>query len=152
MLDESTLKQDMYEMIMEAEGQLRDTPVSAESTLYLCDAVVWGKMNYYTFLGALTEREMKRLEKPIRHRLLKAAKLPKSLSHTVLNLPAGLCGIGWMSWYDRLMKNRVATINKWIGTDTAVGFVLRWALEKLQNRVATPVPVGCSGEVSQYVS
>ena len=39
-----------------------------------------------------------------------------------------------------------------MGTDTPISFVLRWALEKLQNRVATPVPVGCSGEVSQHVS
>ena len=31
-VDKPTLKQDLYEMIMEAEGQLRDTPVSAEST------------------------------------------------------------------------------------------------------------------------
>ena len=50
MLGKSTLKQDMYEMIMETEGQLRDTPASAESALYLYDAVVWGEMINYTFL------------------------------------------------------------------------------------------------------
>ena len=104
-------------------------------------------MNYKAYLGSLRRTEMDELEKGVRHCYLKAAKLPKCVSMKAVSLPANVRGLGWLPWYDRLMKNRVATINKWIGTETSIGYVLRWAMEKVQNRVATEVPVGKCGYV-----
>jgi hypothetical protein len=45
MLGRGTVKQTLTKLVQEAIGQLKEVEVSAESTLYLCDAVVWGKMN-----------------------------------------------------------------------------------------------------------
>jgi len=152
-LGKSVLKKSLTEKIKEAEGQLKNIPVSAESTLYLCDAVVWGHVSYKAFLGALSMAEMNDLERPIRQKYLKAAKLPKVFPIIALNLPANVCGLGWTSWYDRLMKNRVAFINKWINSKTTiVGFVLRWALERMQERIASEKPVGIGGDVTVYVA
>ena len=39
--------------------------MSAESALYLCDPVVWGKMNYYASLGVLIDSETEGLEKAL---------------------------------------------------------------------------------------
>ena len=43
----------------------------------------------------------------------------------VLQLAAGLGGLGWASWYDRLMKMRVASTNKWVVINTLLGFMYR---------------------------
>ena len=94
---------------------------------------------------------MDELEKGVRHCYLKAAKLPKGVSMKAVSLPANVGGLGWLPWYDMLMKNRVATINRWIGTETSIGYVLRWAMGKVQSRVATEVPVGKCGDVGEYV-
>ena len=67
MLGRGTVKQTLTKLVQEAIGQLKEVEVSAESTLYLCDAVVWGKMNYKAYLGALSKTEMEELEKGIRH-------------------------------------------------------------------------------------
>ena len=122
MLAKSTVKNQLEKIVHEAIGQLKEVEVSAESTLYLCDLVVWGKMNYKAYLGSLRRTEMDELEKGVRHCYLKAAKLPKFVSMKAVSLPANVGGLGWLPWYDRLMKNRVATINKWIGTETSIGY------------------------------
>ena len=57
------LKISWKKLVHEAIGQLKEVEVSAESTLYLCDLVVWGKMNYKAYLGSLRRTEMDELEK-----------------------------------------------------------------------------------------
>ena len=74
-----------------------------------------------------------------------------SISLNAMGLPANVGGMGWMSWYDKLMKNRVATVNKWIESKSSVRLVLRWALERVQARVATAQPVAESSRVDAYL-
>ena len=42
---------------------------------------------------------------------------------SVVQLVAGLGGLGWTSWYDRFMKTRVASMNKWVATHKPLGFM-----------------------------
>ena len=116
-------------MVLRLERQMKETPVSAESTLYLSDAVAWGRVSYKAFIGDLNKDDLELLEKKIRYVFLEACRLPKSLSKELVHLAAGLGGLGWTSWYDRLMKMRVTSMLKWVATETPLGFMYRWALE-----------------------
>ena len=124
------LKEELEEMVQRLERQLKEAPVSEESTLYLSDAVVWGRVSYKAFIGDMSRGDLEELEKRIRFVFLKACRLPKSLSKELVHLAAGLGGLGWTSWYDRLMKARVFSLIKWVGTESPLGFMYRWALEQ----------------------
>ena len=150
MLDEDSIKNDLEEMVVKAARQLKKMTVSSDSTLYLCDLVVCGGLNYKVHVVVLNRDEMKQLERRFRHIYLDACALQISVAKT--NLPAGLGGLGWTTWLNRLMKNRVTLLNKMIGTATPMGFVFRWAVEQFHERVASGEPVGSSGRVQGYVS
>lgn len=89
---------------------MRETTVSAKSTLNLCNAVAWGRMSYKAYIGDLKRAQM--LEKIMRHVYLEACNLSTHLSMSIVRLAAGLGGLDWTLWYDRLMKRRVASIKK----------------------------------------
>ena len=130
---------------------MKETPVSAESTLYLSDAVVWGRVSYKAFIGDLNKDDLELLEKRIRYVFLEACRLPKSLSKELVHLAAGLGGLGWTSWYDRLMKMRVSSMLKWVATETPLGFMYRWALEQVQLDCGVEAMEGCGGMVTESI-
>ena len=119
-------------MVQRLERQLKEAPVSEESTLYLSDAVVWGRVSYKAFIGDMSRGDLEELEKRIRFVFLKAYRLPKSLSKEMVHLAAGLGGLGYTSWYDRLMNARVFSLIKWVDTESPLGFMYRWTLEQFQ--------------------
>ena len=59
------LKEELEEMVQRLERQLKEAPVSEESTLYLSDAVVWGRVSYKAFIGDMSRGDLMELEKRI---------------------------------------------------------------------------------------
>ena len=126
MLRKGVLKEELESVVLRFERQMRKTTVIAESTHYLSDAVAWKLVSYKAFIGDLRREDLEKLEKKIRYAFLEACRLPKSISKELVHLAAGLGGLGWTSWYDRLVKARVSSLLKWVATDTPLGFMYRW--------------------------
>ena len=61
------LQEEPASLVTKLEWQMRETTVSAESTLYLCSAVAWVRVSYKAYIGDLTRVEMETLEIRIRH-------------------------------------------------------------------------------------
>ena len=86
MLDKDSLKEDLEAMVAKSARQLKETTVSPDSTLYLCDLVIWGRLNYKAHVGVLNRDEMEQLERRIRHIYLDACALQKSVAKMVVRL------------------------------------------------------------------
>ena len=143
------LKEELKDMVLRLERQIRETPVSAESVLYLSDSVVLGRVSYKAFIGDLSRDELEALEKRVLFVFLEVCQLPKSLSKELVHLAASLGGLGWTSWYDRLMKAMVSSMFKRVATDTPLGFMYRWALEQLQLDIGAGLIAGGDDVVTE---
>ena len=106
---------------------------------YLYDQM-YMKIRHRALFGHLKENDVDSLERKIRPHFLQSLNVA-GLRTKLNQLTPKYGGLGKISWYDKVMSERVNLINIWATSNTIYGIGLRENMRRLQIKSGSEVPV-----------
>ena len=133
-LDEGRLK-GLAVMVKRAVARVDALTLRPGSKWYLLQSVLWGKVQWQLQFSTFTKAQVNSLEIAARNCAIRAAGLSRhGLNNGLVGAAASAGGLGWVSWWDRVMAKRLQLVSDVMQQGGALGWVVQEAMHRAEEK------------------